>query len=140
MSKKMSQQWRRREGYGGPESFPEDGLADYSVGETDALTGQEYSLFLSDGRVRVAQDCGLLNAEAWGAYTLTATGAQIGIYPTLHQGNLIEEIDTSAHPRQMGTAVTTLSAIWLSGRTMSLSKTSSTEERVCAWSTLSARL
>jgi len=51
MSKKMSQQWRRREGYGGPESFPEDGLADYSVGETDALTGQEYSLFLSDGRV-----------------------------------------------------------------------------------------
>ncbi len=51
MSNEASQQWVKREGYGGPESFPENGLADYAIGQTDALAGQEHSLFLSDGRV-----------------------------------------------------------------------------------------
>ena len=44
-------QWKRREGYGGPESFPEDELAAYAVGHSKSLAGQEYSLYLSDGRV-----------------------------------------------------------------------------------------
>lgn len=48
---KNHDQWQRREGYGGPESFPEDGLAQFSVGETQALHGREISLYLEDGRV-----------------------------------------------------------------------------------------
>lgn len=51
MISETKQQWRRREGYGGPESFPEDELAEYAVGLSDALAGQEFSLHLSDGRV-----------------------------------------------------------------------------------------
>ena len=51
MSNNVSQQWQRREGYGGPESFPEDELAAYAVGQSDALAGQEYSLYLADSRV-----------------------------------------------------------------------------------------
>ena len=51
MNDEVSKQWKRREGYGGPESFPENELAAYAVGQSDALTGQEYSLHLSDERV-----------------------------------------------------------------------------------------
>ncbi|MDC1437012.1 ester cyclase [Gammaproteobacteria bacterium] len=47
----LRNQWNRREGYGGPESFPESGLAEFAIGHTDALAGQECSLFLTDGRV-----------------------------------------------------------------------------------------
>ncbi len=50
MSNEVSQQWSKREGYGGPESFPEDGLAKYAIGRTDALASKKYSLYLSDGR------------------------------------------------------------------------------------------
>lgn len=46
-----STQWKRREGYGGPESFPEDELAAYAVGPSDALAGQEHEFHLSDGRI-----------------------------------------------------------------------------------------
>ncbi len=51
MSDKLRGQWNKREGYGGPESFPEKELADYAVGNTDALGGQKYTVYLSDGRV-----------------------------------------------------------------------------------------
>ena len=51
MSNETRQQWQRREGYDGPESFPEDELAEYAVGPSDALAGQTHSLHLSDGRV-----------------------------------------------------------------------------------------
>jgi steroid delta-isomerase-like uncharacterized protein len=51
MNNKVSKQWKRREGYGGPESFPENELAAYAVGQSSALAGQEHSLHLSDERV-----------------------------------------------------------------------------------------
>ena len=35
---RASQQWVRRDGYVGPESFLEDGFAYYAVGQTDALS------------------------------------------------------------------------------------------------------
>ena len=46
-----STQWKRREGYGGPESFPENELAEYSVGSSDKLAGMSHTLHLSDGQV-----------------------------------------------------------------------------------------
>jgi steroid delta-isomerase-like uncharacterized protein len=46
-----STQWKKREGYGGPESFPVNDLAAFKIGTTKALAGQKYSLYLSDGRV-----------------------------------------------------------------------------------------
>ena len=46
-----STQWKRREGYGGPESFPENGLAEYSVGRSKKLVGTKHELHLTDGRV-----------------------------------------------------------------------------------------
>jgi len=51
MNSDVNQQWRRREGYGGPESFPENDLAEYAIGPSEALAGQEHDLYLSDGRV-----------------------------------------------------------------------------------------
>jgi|TARA_B110000902_G_scaffold35161_1_gene37286 predicted ester cyclase len=45
-----NQQWQRREGYGGPESFPEDGLAQYTVGRSDKLAGKTFTLYLEDQR------------------------------------------------------------------------------------------
>ena len=51
MNTDTSKQWQRREGYGGPESFPENELAAYAVGKSDALAGQEHTLHLSDQRV-----------------------------------------------------------------------------------------
>ncbi|MFT5350861.1 MAG: hypothetical protein ACI9MF_001680, partial [Gammaproteobacteria bacterium] len=50
MNDEVSNQWKRREGYGGPESFPENELAAYAVGPSKALAGQAHSLHLSDGR------------------------------------------------------------------------------------------
>jgi len=50
MSSNTAQQWKRREGYGGPESFPENELAAYAVGYSDALSGKDLSVNLSDGR------------------------------------------------------------------------------------------
>ena len=47
----MKDQWNRREGYGGPESFPENDLAEYAVEVTDALAGHDYTMYLSDGHV-----------------------------------------------------------------------------------------
>lgn len=44
-------QWKRRAGYGGPESFPEDQLAEYAVARSSALSGQSLDLHLEDGRV-----------------------------------------------------------------------------------------
>jgi steroid delta-isomerase-like uncharacterized protein len=70
MNNEVSRQWKRREGYGGPESFPEDELAAYAVGQTDALAGQEHSLHLSDGRV--------LHYAFTDRETLTATGVKGG--------------------------------------------------------------
>jgi hypothetical protein len=70
MNNEVSRQWKRREGYGGPESFPEDELAAYAVGQTDALAGQEHSLHLSDGRV--------LHYTFTDGETLTATGVKGG--------------------------------------------------------------
>jgi len=51
MTAKKTDQWKRREGYGGPESFPENDLAEFAVGETKDLAGRSFSLHLSDGRV-----------------------------------------------------------------------------------------
>jgi steroid delta-isomerase-like uncharacterized protein len=70
MSDKVSEQWNKREGYGGPESFPEDGLADYAIGHTDALGGEEFSLYLSDERV--------LHYSFKDGKTLTAKGIKQG--------------------------------------------------------------
>lgn len=70
MSNEVSQQWQRREGYGGPESFPEDELAEYAVGRSDALAGQEHILYLSDGRV--------LHYTFKDSETLTAKGVKGG--------------------------------------------------------------
>jgi hypothetical protein len=44
------QQWLRREGYGGPGSFPEEVMG-FVRERSEALAGQEHSLYLSDGRV-----------------------------------------------------------------------------------------
>lgn len=44
-------QWQRREGYGGPESFPEDGLAEFGLGPTACLAGRELTVSLADGDV-----------------------------------------------------------------------------------------
>lgn len=51
MNDKLRGQWNKREGYGGPESFPETELAEYAVGHTEGLAGQEHILYLADGRV-----------------------------------------------------------------------------------------
>lgn len=51
MNSDVNSQWCRREGYGGPESFPENDLAEYAIGPSEALAGQEHDLYLSDGRV-----------------------------------------------------------------------------------------
>jgi steroid delta-isomerase-like uncharacterized protein len=51
MNSAESTQWKRREGYGGPESFPESELAQFGLGHSDALAGKELSLHLTDGRV-----------------------------------------------------------------------------------------
>ena len=51
MANQTNQQWQRRDGYGGPESFPENGLADFAIGSTAALASRDYSLFLTDGRI-----------------------------------------------------------------------------------------
>ena len=45
-----TQQWKRREGYGGPESFPEDDLAQFAVAASDKLAGQHVDIHLSNGR------------------------------------------------------------------------------------------
>ena len=70
MNNKVSKQWKRREGYGGPESFPENELAAYAVGQSNALAGQEHALHLSDGRV--------LHYTFRDAETLTALGVEGG--------------------------------------------------------------
>jgi steroid delta-isomerase-like uncharacterized protein len=70
MNNEVSKQWKRREGYGGPESFPEDELAAYAVGRTDALAGREHSLYLTDGRV--------LHYVFTDGETLTAEGVKGG--------------------------------------------------------------
>lgn len=66
MSNRLREQWNRREGYGGPESFPEEGLATYAVGRSDALAGQQHELYLSDGRVLhyVFKDAEVLTAKS----------------------------------------------------------------------------
>ena len=51
MNDENGTQWRRREGYGGPESFPEDGAAGYAVEATTALAGTSHEIHLADGRV-----------------------------------------------------------------------------------------
>lgn len=50
MTKTPEIQWKRRDGYGGPESFPEEDLAEFSVGQTKDLADKSFELFLSDGR------------------------------------------------------------------------------------------
>jgi steroid delta-isomerase-like uncharacterized protein len=69
MSNEMKRQWQRREGYGGPESFPEDRLAEYAVGTSAGLAGQEHLLHLSDRRVL---------HYTFGSETLTAKGVKNG--------------------------------------------------------------
>jgi predicted ester cyclase len=69
MNNEINNQWKRREGYGGPESFPENELAAYAVGRSNALAGQEHELHLSDGRI--------LN-YVFDAETLTAKGMEGG--------------------------------------------------------------
>ena len=66
MTDKLRDQWNKREGYGGPESFPEEGLAAYDVGKSEALVGQEHTLHLSDGRVLqyTFKDAGILTAKS----------------------------------------------------------------------------
>ena len=44
------QQWGKREGYGGPGSFPREVMG-FVRQRSGALAGKEYSLYLSDGRV-----------------------------------------------------------------------------------------
>ena len=77
MSDKLRDQWTRREGYGGPESFPEAGLAAYAVGQSEALAGQEFTLYLSDRRVLryTFMDANTLTAEALkGGHSFVAEG------------------------------------------------------------------
>ena len=82
MSNKVSKQWKRREGYGGPESFPENELAAYAIDRTDTLAGQEHSLYLSDGRV--------LKYTFKNGDTLSASGIEGG------HAELAEDCDYSA--------------------------------------------
>jgi steroid delta-isomerase-like uncharacterized protein len=82
MNNETNQQWKRREGYGGPESFPENELAAYAVGKSDALAGQEHTLHLSDKRV--------LQYTFKDDDTLTAKGLEGG------HGELAENCDYSA--------------------------------------------
>ena len=51
MNNETKQQWKKREGYGGPESFPEKELTDNAIGQSAELAGRKYSLYLSDKRV-----------------------------------------------------------------------------------------
>jgi steroid delta-isomerase-like uncharacterized protein len=51
MSEDIVNQWKKREGYGGPDSFPENELAEFSVGRSNDLAGRDFTLSLSDGRV-----------------------------------------------------------------------------------------
>ncbi len=50
MSGTVKQQWHKREGYDGPASFPE-GVMGFTRERSEALAGQAYSLYLSDGRL-----------------------------------------------------------------------------------------
>ena len=66
MSTKTPSQWQRREGYAGPESFPEDGVAGYALATTDMLAGQSLTVYLADHRT--------LDYRFDDGNTLTATG------------------------------------------------------------------
>ena len=47
----VQDQWQRREGYDGPESFPEDGLAEFAIGPTACLAGRDVTVSLAGGDV-----------------------------------------------------------------------------------------
>jgi len=65
MGNDISEQWNRREGYGGPESFPENDLAEFAVGTSDSLAGKKHTLYLEDGRIIAYSfsDAQLLSAD-----------------------------------------------------------------------------
>lgn len=92
---KSSQQWQRREGYGGPESFPENELAAYAVGESDALAGQRPTIHLLDGRELdyIFTDSGSLSV-AGEQCSYSASEAAPGIFFLKHDHPANERLTT----------------------------------------------